>query len=541
MNGNQQGVQLIESEEDQKKKAQATQPGSAFAAGSAPSSSLKGGQPPSAAPTTTQQARAAQAAGPTRGTGFTGVGRFLQANVGSRLGQEVAGRVSRTGQEAAARLGQSVGQFQQQRTQQQQERTKQQEAAQSALQRIASGELTAVSPEQQAAYQAIAGGQFGVSGQLQDIGGIQSQARLAGQLARGTQTAAGRTGLLQQVVGRGPSQYTSGQSALDALILGQAGGQLAAARRASAGLERQVGTQEQLAAEQARQFGAETQRAKEQLTGERTSELGKISSLGEQQKKRFETEQDVFYNKALKEIEQGVLSPETAAKLFGGLEDVDLYGFTKEEVKNLLQKSILPTYESSLTAKQAAAINALKNLAGESAQFTPQQLSDVIGKTSQTGYLSKAPGVAFDPEGKIKAKADAFYKQKQILDDVIKWAYENNKGGLAERLRSITYGDVDISQFGGSSGLERGYSIRNPLGAEAEYVKIMNQLFPSGEVGEKRDIAMKAIQEIAKLGLVGDTLQVQPPSTEEEQKNYDRLRASLGQLPVGPKNYPTQE
>lgn len=384
MDGNQPGVQLIESEEDKKKKAQAVQPGSAF--------SPTGPSAPSAKPSETQQARATQAAGPTRGTGFTGVGKFLQANVGSRLGQDVAGRVSRAGQEAASRLGQSVGQFQQQLGQQQSQLTQQQQAAKSALEKIASGELTNVSPEQKAAYQSIASGAITAPGGLQDIGGARSQARLAEQMARGTQTAAGRAGLLQQVVGRGPRQYTSGQSDLDALILGQSGGRLAAARRSTAGLERQVGAQERLAEEQARQFGVESKKMGRELTGEASAlEKATMSSISKR-KEDYEKELGVLYDEIQSEIKLGALSKKNADLLKNlGLDPASqFYGLPLSEIANLISR--VPggdvSLASSATQQEAARLNALKQLANTMAGFSSEELKKVGTTLDPTTGLS---------------------------------------------------------------------------------------------------------------------------------------------------------
>jgi len=532
MDNNQPGVQLIESEEDKKKKSQPTQLGSAFA----PSGPAK------ASPAPVQQARAEQAAGPTRGTGFTGVGRFLQANVGSRLGQQVAGRVSQAGQEAASRLGQAVGQFQQQRGQQQQQLTQQQQAAQAALQRISAGgqqqeevlpskdqvssvELTpfqkefetrpirygivespsirygtgfddslakkfnkwqskikreempseedflssltpdevsqykskypegffyarkpgtkrekisappvdlAPSQEEIAAYQAVAGGNIGLSGQLQDVAGIQSQAKLASQLARGTQTAAGRKGLLQQVVGRGPGQYTAGQSALDALILGQSGGQLAAARRASAGLGRQVGTQERLAAEQARQFGTEAQRAKEQLTGERGAFISDLLSKGEAQKSLYGEQQSKFLERAKKEIESGEpISRDVAEAIFGpDVDRISTMGFSKQEIANLLESGELASLQTSLSPQQAAQIEALKRLGSETGIYkSPEELAQLAGKTTG-GATTLGTGFKFDPSGKYTEKQKEFETQKKIIDEMLEQFRTTDKAAI---------------------------------------------------------------------------------------------------------------
>lgn len=413
-------VKLISSNKDDKKRekeeeSSATQPGSAFTR-TGPS-----------APSGTQQARAEQAAGPTRGTGFTGVGRFLQANVGSRLGQEVAGRVSRAGQEAASRLGQSVGEFKERLGTKPQEPgqqgtglygqfSQQQQAAKSALEQIASGQLTNVSPEQQAAYRQIAAGNLGISGQLQDIEGVYSQANLAGKLARGTQTTKGRIGLLRQVVGGGSKQYTTGQSDLDALILGQAGGQLAAARRSSAGLERQVGTQERLAEEQARQFGAEAKQAGKEL-GSEAAGLEKTtlaSILG--RKEQYEKELGGLYDDIQKEIKAGSLSKKNADVLKNlGLDpSSQFYGLSLTEIANLISR--VPggdiTMASSATQQEAARLNALRQLAGTMSGFSAEELQKV--------------GTTIDPLTGLSVSGDV----PEVLKTQ-KEKYETLFGGLA--------------------------------------------------------------------------------------------------------------
>jgi hypothetical protein len=394
MNENQQGVQLIESEEDKKKKAGLSQPGSAFTSPTGAKPSPTG----PVAPSGTQQARAAQAAGPTKGTGFTGVGRYLQANVGSRLGEQVAGRVAQTGQQAQTRLGQAVGQFERQLGTKPQEPgqqgtglygqlTAQQQAAQSALQRIAgkaaetpaeSTQAVDLTPSQEevAAYQAVAGGQFQAPSGLQDIGDIRSQAQLAGQLAAGTRDTQGRLGLLRQVVGRGPQQYTKGQSALDALILEQSGGQLAAARRASAGLERKVGTEEMLAAERARQFGAESERARAGLTSEALAFEKPLTSDITSRLEEFKRQRPEFLSALKGAIDTGELTEEQAAVL-GITEDLGFSNISKEQLKNLITSGIDPsdiTAQSISTPEQAAKLNALYKLTGKSEFATSEQL-----------------------------------------------------------------------------------------------------------------------------------------------------------------------
>lgn len=551
MDGNQQGVQLIESEEDKKKKGQAAQPGSAFAptGPSAPS-----------APSGTQQARAAQAAGPTRGTGFTGVGRFLQANVGSRLGQEVAGRVSQAGQQAASRLGQAAGQFQQQLGQKQQELSAQQQAAQAALQRIAGGGAQQIQPEpikepqqvQQkttqsisltpseqdiAAYQAVAGGQIQAPTGLQDVEDVRAQAVLAGKLAKGTQTAAGRTGLLQQVVGRGPRQYTAGQSALDALILGQAGGQLAAARRASAGLGRQVETQSRLAEEQARQFGSEARSAKEALTGERGSFISDILAKGEAKRSAYEKQQADFIKRAKDEIASGEpISREVAEAIFGpDVDRISTMGLSKQEIANLLESGELATLQTSLTPQQAAQIEALKKLGSEAGIYrSPEEVQQLAGRTID-GAATLGSGFKFDTSGKYTEKQKEFEKQKKIIDQMIQEFKTTGKTSLrpagrmapisyesfAQKLEDYLYGKETSPQ-----GVIKRIEGPRQQTADLDALSMLetarggpfaleeNPTWVGEEMRSSYDALRDAILKMQKLGLTGEQIKIKPKSGE---------------------------
>lgn len=442
-----QNVQLIESEEDKKKKAAQSQPDSAFAGGA---TSPVGA--PSATPSAGQQARAAQQAGPTKGTGFTGVGRYLQANVGSRLGEQVAGRVAQTGQQAQTRLGQSASQFGQQLGQQQQQLTAQQQAAQGALQRIAgkpsqSVELTP-SQEEVAAYQAVAGGQYQAPTGLQDAEGIRSQAQLAAQLAKGTETTKGRMGLLQQVVGRGPQQYAKGKSALDALILGQSGGELAAARRASAGLERKLGTEERLAQEQARQFGSDIEKAKSELTGKVGELESPLVSGIERRKGEFLTSRSGAISDLRSALERGELT-ERQAEILGLTGPTQTYGLKGQELSNLLKSEINPsdvTSQAISSPEEAAKLNALYRLTGKQEFASKDQLE----KAGSLSDFSK--GLSLDRPALQRKKEEADTRIKQVSQDLEStlrgmpgWSSNQARDEFLAGLKKDESGKYDIS------------------------------------------------------------------------------------------------
>jgi hypothetical protein len=435
---NVQNVQLINAETDENGKPIATQQGVAKGGALGSPQAGKSSSSPSgqqvfasgAAPSPSQQVRSAQTAGPAKGSGFTGVGRFLQANVGSRLGEQVAGRVTQAGQQAQERLGEAVGRFQTGLGKEQQTFSAQQQAAQAALQQIRSGELTAVTPEQQAAYAAIASGRAQAPSGLENIEEIQARAQLASQLARGTQTAKGQMGLLRQTVGRGANQYTRGQSALDALILGQANEQLAAARRASAGLEKRTETQQRLAEEQARQFGAEVGLAKESITGETSASQKQTESEIAAQKAAYESGLSELSGKIKSEIASGELSKKTAdiLKNLGIDPSSQFYGLSLDEIASLVGTKDPATTASSANLAQLQKINALKQLSGQSPQFSRQQL--------------ETAGTTIDPTSGLKTTEDVAALQKTQRE-----AYEKKLSDLLSGTSELsTWTSYDVGK-----------------------------------------------------------------------------------------------
>lgn len=390
------------------------------------------------APSASQRARASQAGGPTaRGTGFTGVGRYLQANVGSGLGQRVAGRVAQTGQQAAARLGQSVRGFGEQLGATKQQFGNQLGAARGALQSIIAGTdgpNQTVDPT--AAYHAVTTGEFKAPTGLQNIQGIQSQAALAGELAKGTETSKGRMGLLREMLGRGTRGYTSGQSALDSLILGQSGGQLAAARRGALGLGRQVEAQRSLAEEQARQTGAEFAGAGKELagmaTGAESSTLGDIAT----QKTAYETGLEEKYGKIQSDIKSGELSKDSLAALknLGIDENSQFYGIPPDQIANLIARKAPSeiTSASSATKEQISKTNALRKLMGQTAQFSEEDIKKAgttidpltgLSTTQDMGELLKKQRASYEDvlgslsnEGE-EAAINRYFEQQKIRED----------------------------------------------------------------------------------------------------------------------------
>jgi hypothetical protein len=366
-----------------------------------------------AAPSAPQQARSAQAGGPAKGSGFTGVGRFLQANVGSRLGEQVAGRVAQAGQQAQQRLGEAVGRFQTGLGKERGTFSAQEAAAQSALQRfsgsqqpVQTGQAVDFNPSQDqiAAYLAASSGQYAGPSGLEDIEKVRSQAGLAQALAGQTQTTKGRTALLQQLLGRGSQQYTKGQTALDALLLGQSSAQLAQSRRGAAGLEKQLETQERLAEEQARQAGEEFASKGRALKQEAGAIEAPLKSSIQTRLSDFEKNRTELISSLRDAIEKGELTKEQA-DILGIKGDTSTYGLTTEGLKNLITSKISApdiNVQSISTPEEAAKLNALFRLTGRQDFATQSDLQRV-------GSLKDfRQDIQFDPSGALeKAKAGA--------------------------------------------------------------------------------------------------------------------------------------
>lgn len=473
-----QGVQLInadQTEEDKRKTAQ-----NAALSSMSSSTFVPGGTrqavAPGAGPSTSSTARAQQAAGSPRGSGFTGIGKYLQANVGSGLGRAVSSQISGVGEQARAGLGQAIGQFQTDLSGAQQQlgqaqagfqtgfsgimqgtspyiqeqtpatlgqqppsagmiRTYQAPAVNQPItteQKVSAPQMapgasitpsapvspvtpvpsTTIDPAQ--AYQRLVQGQITAPTGLGDISAIQSKALEAQQMAEATRTAGGRAALLQQQFGRGGRAYTSGQTALDALLLGQAGSQLAAARKEAAGVGRQITSQEKTAEEQSKELQSQAQiagqEAKSAVEGTQSTLSGAISD----QQRAYKGELDRLATKLKREISSGTLSQESA-KLLKGLgfdpTTTQLYGLKKEEIANLIAERapIDITQATSATLGQLQKINALRKLSGQAVQFTPEDLARA-GQTAGKEAAMSGIGTTEDLSEKAKAAKSEYEK-----------------------------------------------------------------------------------------------------------------------------------
>lgn len=180
-----------------------------------------------------------------KGTGFTNIGKIVQANQGNKLGSTVAGGVQNVAQQARQGVQQAGQQFQQQA----QAGRLDSAENQARVQNVLTDPLKA-SDEDVSAFEQFRSGQYGGPTSLQNAERLQSQVTQAQQLGQAANTAGGRQSLLQRFAG-GP-QYSAGQQRLDNLLLGATGGrQIAQAARSAQGLGGQLQREEDAAAAQA--------------------------------------------------------------------------------------------------------------------------------------------------------------------------------------------------------------------------------------------------------------------------------------------------
>lgn len=236
-------------------------------------------------------------------SGFTNLQRVLGASSQNKLGQAVGSGISNVAGQAKSGIQQAQSQFQQQAQANRLGTDENKQAQENILGKASSGQD--LSDKEVEQFQPMFQGRYGgpteiAQGQADQI---QQKATEAQQLGKGINDSGGRYGLLQRFAASGP-QYTSGQSRLDNLLLGQTGQkQLQQARRATTGLEQQAQNtinsaqqQGQTYQNEAKQFGQETQ---QKLQGQ----VGNLQQQAQSQAQQKETEQGqaISQSKALQD------------------------------------------------------------------------------------------------------------------------------------------------------------------------------------------------------------------------------------------------
>lgn len=217
-----------------------------------------------------------------KGTGFTNVKRILEANRGSRLGQEVASGIGGVAQKARSELETKADQFRTDIGKKAEERGAQKTALETEIGRFAtpSGtegmgttsttegtEQPKYSPTMQTSFGEFLKGQYKGPTEIEDKDKLRSTITQTEELGGLTRDVGGRGELLRRFVGG--RDYTRGERSLDTALLGTAGQkELSQAARQARGLgqeyARTVGEAEGLAQIEK----AKTKSAAEDISGQ---------------------------------------------------------------------------------------------------------------------------------------------------------------------------------------------------------------------------------------------------------------------------------
>lgn len=351
----------------------------------------------------------------TQGSGYTNLQKLLQANNPSQLQNAVSSNIESQNQSALGNLNQSQQQFAQ-GTQANQANTAQNQQmiqqilanptqftnlnnASTGAQQAATGAgiqaPTAQNQAQGNLFSQLMGGQYQGPMALENQAQLSAQAQSAAQQAQNLTTAAGRQGVLQNLI-QSPN-YTTGQQSLDAALLGQGNPQgLTQARTQALGLQNMVGqaaaaanAQGQEQASNAQQFGAQTQNQFGQTVGNLNTQL-------QQQAAAAQGQRNTQYQQLLSDAAAGNFTQQEA-DLLGltqgeeiGSDLLSTIGAGKETTENPLQA----TAQNVANQQQYATLDALRQLAGSSAPGAAQGiLGKYSGQEAQAGAYNATPGM----------------------------------------------------------------------------------------------------------------------------------------------------
>ena len=193
-----------------------------------------------------------------RGTGFTNIGKILQANVGGRTAQAVTSGVQQVGQKAGQAIGQARQQFGQAMQKADIGSPEQQKELQGVLSRVQQGGQP--TEAEVTKFGQYLKGQYTGPMSLSQAGDqtLGMQAQQAQQLGQFLGTPQGKGALLERFAAGAGQKYSAGQKMLDLALLGQQGSSqaLRQARQQALSVAGQYQTAEQAAQTQAQEAQA---------------------------------------------------------------------------------------------------------------------------------------------------------------------------------------------------------------------------------------------------------------------------------------------
>lgn len=344
-----------------------------------------------------------------QGTGYTNIGRVIQANQGNRLAQAVTGNVQHAGEQAKANVQQAGQQFQQQ-TQANRLDT---DANQQVVQNVLADPTQYVGAEDQNNPLYTQGSQFGrlISGEYAGPQGLanapQLQAQVGGvkRLGEALGSSGGQIGLLQQTVGG--NNYGSGKQNLDQLLLAKSGGdELGRARRQALGLGNIFGTQQAGAQAVGQEMAGRAQEVGKNVQSQFGQALATQDTALQDLAKRAQDERNVQFQKTMAALQSGKITQEQADML-GLTQGQEVTGDIMGKLGSFVSENQnKATAQNVASAQDYAKIDALRKLAG---QYAPEDAQKLL--QSYSGQNEQAQ--TFKPEDAIQADKGGFQNALQ--------------------------------------------------------------------------------------------------------------------------------
>jgi hypothetical protein len=413
-----------------------------------------------------------------QGSGFTNVQRVAQANQNNRLGQAVGSGVQQVGQQARTAIGAGQQQFQQDTQKNNLDTTENRTQVQNLVQ-----DPTKASQADIDKFSQYRSGQYHGPQGIQNYDELSNQAQQAQQLGQSANTAGGRLALLQRFAARPQQSYTSGQSRLDAALLGQTGSQgLRQARQSTLGIQGQLDQGQQAAQAQAQELQARAAGLKSFTEGQIKGQTDPMHQQLQAAADAANAARDAQVVKAQQDFAAGKVSSDELNELgLGDLAGQETYG---TDLSRFISGSGVKADELGVASKeQAAKLNALARLGG----------TEAFGDEAQAGSFAKNKynvdkNAIQQQLAQSKADYDALTGQTQGQIDAAQQGMAKAIQGLGEGERNL------LAKSFGYNGDPANWTAKNALiaqkleerygGLSPDQQKIMRE---SGEYGFEVD------------------------------------------------------
>lgn len=330
-----------------------------------------------------QGAQPAPAANPNaqKGSGYTNIQRIVQANQGNKLGSTIGSNIQNAAQQTQGNINQAQQQFQQQAGA---NRADTNQNAQLVQQALANPTGITGNQNQVSQFQNLLSGTYQGPKGLQNAAQLQAQAQDVGQLGQATTSEGGKQGLLQRFVGA--PQYNSGQQTLDSLLLGATGGKdLAAARRATVGVEGQQKQAQQGAAQTAQEYAQRAQQFGQNVQGQFGDTVAKQQQGLAQQAQTAQQGRDAQVAALQQQLGQGNINKDIANQL-GITQGQQTYNITPD--KFVSENAMQANAQNIANSQDYARMQALQQLGGQYSPAAAQQTLAQFQNPSQAGTFA---------------------------------------------------------------------------------------------------------------------------------------------------------